>query len=178
VVDPEVRNEVPDEHVDPAELVAEQVQDGTSDRDTEVTEQDQVLILALVQRAGWDEVVDTAAKTIVLANTLALGLLLVLVMASDVAENVCRPANKLLSDEVQKRGDWGILGELVELVGELAKTRRVDLSGGRVEDHVAVKVAGGLVVLAVGDLPREVWNEKCRVENPSNGVVDGLGGRE
>jgi len=123
-------------------------------------------------------VVDTASEPVVLANTFALRLLLVLVMAGDVADDVCRPANKLLSNEVKKRGNWCILSELVELVSELTKTRRVDLSGRRVEDHVAVKVAGGLVVLAVRDLPREVWDEKCRVENPSNGVVDGLGGRE
>ena len=178
MVDPEVRNEVPDEHVDPAELVAKKVQDSTGNRDAEVTEQDQLLILPLVQRARWDEVVDTTAETVVLANTLALGLLLVLVMASDVAEDICRPADELLSDEVKERGDRGILGELVELVSELAKTRSVDLFCGRVEDHVTVKIAGGLVVLAVGDLPRKVWDKKCRVKDPANRVVDGLGRRE
>jgi len=178
VVDPEVGDEVPDEHIDPAELVAEKVQDGTSNRNTEITEQDQLLVLPLIQRARWDEVVDTAAKTIVLANTLAFGLLLVLVMAGDVAENVCWPTDELLTDEMEERSDGGILSELVELVGELAETRSVDLFSGRVEDHVAVKVASGLVVLAVGNLPREVRNKKCRVKDPANGVIDGLGRRE
>jgi len=39
-------------------------------------------------------------------------------------------------------------------------------------------VTGGLVVLAVGDFPRKVGDEKSRVASPADGVVEGLGGGE
>lgn len=46
------------------------------------------------------------------------------------------------------------------------------------EDHVALHVASGLVVLAVADFPGEVWDKESRVAKPTNGVVQGLALRE
>lgn len=46
------------------------------------------------------------------------------------------------------------------------------------EDHVTGDVTGGLVVLSVGDLPREVRDEQSRVTDPTNGVVQLLRRRE
>merc|ERR1711981_1014541 len=52
------------------------------------------------------------------------------------------------------------------------------LSGLGDEHHVTLHVSSSLVVLAVGDLPREVWDKKCRVTNPSSGIVENLRWRE
>lgn len=49
MVYPEVRDEVPDEHVGPAELLDEEVQGDSSQADTDVAEDDKVGILLLVQ---------------------------------------------------------------------------------------------------------------------------------
>ena len=52
------------------------------------------------------------------------------------------------------------------------------LAGAGHKHHVALQVAGGLVVLAVGHLPGEVGHEEGRVHNPPDNVVVQLGRRE
>lgn len=178
MVDPEVRNEVPDEEVGPAEVVAEIDEDGGSDGDAEVAEEDQLGILSLVEGAAGVEVVDAVEKAVLLALAAALALALVVVVAGNVGQEVVGPADELLGNEHEQGDDGGLLAELGQLVGKAAEAGGLLLAGLGHEDHVALHVAGGLVVLAVGDLPAEVGHEQGRVEDPADGVVKDLGGAE
>jgi len=178
VVDPEVGNKVPDKEVLEAEVLVDEVESSAGQDEAEIRQKDQLLILALVQRTGGHEVVDTTEKTVTLTLTLALGLLVVVGVAGDVGNDVKRPAEELLQDHVGSGSDGGLLHQLGELVDGVTDSASVDLTRLGKEDHIALHVTGGLVVLAVRDLPREVGDEKSRVENPTDGVVKGLGGRE
>ena len=178
VVDPEPGNDVPNKDSLETVDLANESEDGESDSETKVTEEDQLLILALVERAVGKEVGDTAAEAVVPASTLALSLLVVVVVASDVEEEVHGPATKLLADHVESGVDGSLLEELVHLVDSSAGAGSEDLASLRHEDHVALHVAGGLVVLAVADLPGEVGNEESRVAEPTDKVVQGLAVRE
>ena len=153
VVDPEVRKEVPDEKVLETEVLVDEVESSTGQSETDVREEDQLLVLALVQRAGRVEVVDTTEPAVALALTLALGLLVVVDVASNVGDEVQRPAEELLENHVGSGSDGGLLHQLRKLVDSVANSGSIDLTGLGKEDHVTLHVASGLVVLAVGDLP-------------------------
>lgn len=178
VVNPEVRDEVPHEHVGEAELLDEEVQGDSSQADTDVAKNDEVGVFVLVQRGTGVEVVHAAAVAVVLALAAALALALVVVVAGDVGHEVVGPADELLADEHQQGVDGGLLGQLGQLVDHLAEAGGLLLAGAGHKDHVALEVAGGLVVLAVGHLPREVGHEQGRVQDPADDVVVQLGGRE
>ena len=178
VVHPEVRDEVPDEQVGEAVVLANVPESSSDDGQTDIAGKDQVLVLLLVQGAGGVEVVDATEEAVLLALALALGLPLVEVVAGNVADEVQRPTGELLSNGVDERSDGGLLGQLIELVDQLADTRGIDLPRLRNEDHVALHVAGGLVVLSVGDLPGEVRNQEGGVGNEADRVVQHLGRRE
>ena len=153
VVDPEVRKKVPNEEVLEAELLVDEVESSAGKSKTDVGEEDQLLVLALIQRAGGVEVVDTAEPAVTLALTLTLGLLVVVDVTSNVGDEVQRPAEELLEDHVGGSSDRGLLHQLGELVDSVANSASVNLTGLGEEDHVTLHVASGLVVLAVGDLP-------------------------
>jgi hypothetical protein len=174
VVDPEPGNDVPNEDSLEAVDLADESEDGESDGKTEVTEEDQLLVLALVKRAVGQEVANTATEAVEPAGTLALGLLGVVVVAGDVEEQVHGPAGNLLTDHVDGGVDGSLLHELVHLVDGSAGAGSKDLTGLGDEDHVTLHVAGSLVVLAVADLPAEVRDEKSRVAEPTNEVVQSL----
>lgn len=174
VVNPEPGNDVPNEDSLEAVDLANESEDGESDSETKVTEEDQLLVLALVERAVGKEVGDTATEAVVPAGTLALGLLVVVVVASDVEEEVHGPATDLLADHVESGVDGSLLKKLVHLVDGSAGAGSEDLASLRHEDHVALHVASGLVVLAVADLPGEVGDEESRVAEPTDKVVEGL----
>lgn len=178
VVDPEVRDTVPHEQVQPAIGGADIVQKRTGKEETNVTQDNQLGILGLVQRARGVEVVDRTTPAVLLALAAALGLLLVVVVASHVGGQVQQPAEQLLADHVGSSGNGGLLNELAELGDGLANTRSIVAAGLGDKDHVAGKVTGGLVVLAVGDLPREVRDQQKGVADPADGVVQDLGGGE
>lgn len=178
VVDPEPGNDVPNEDSLEAVDLANESQDGESDGEAKVTEQDQLLVLALVKRAAGVEVADTTAEAVELALTLALGLLVVVAVAGDVEEQVHGPATDLLAEHVEGGVDRGLLKELVHLVHGSAGAGSEDIAGLGDEDHVALHVAGGLVVLSVADLPAEVRDEKGGVAEPADKVVQGLAVRE
>lgn len=93
MVDPEVRSEIPNSQVGPAEFATKQVQSTHSDGDTKVAEQDELLVLALVQRTGRVEVVDTVEQAVLLALALAFDLLLVVVVASNIGNQISRPTS-------------------------------------------------------------------------------------
>lgn len=174
MVHPEVRNEVPNQHVVEAKLLGEEVENSSSNQKAEVAQEDELLVLLLVKWAGRVEVVDTAEVAVLLANTLTLALLVVVVVAGNVGGEVHQPTSELLGDGVDSGGDGSLLGELRKLVDHLSNSGCVDLTGLWHENHVAVHVASSLVVLAVGDLPGEVRDEESGVKNPANGVVDGF----
>jgi hypothetical protein len=119
-------------------------------------------------------VADTTAEAVEPAGTLALGLLGVVVVAGDIEEQVHGPASNLLADHVDGGVDGSLLHELVHLVDGSAGAGSKDLTGLGDEDHVTLHVAGSLVVLAVADLPAEVRDEKSRVAEPTNEVVQSL----
>jgi len=153
VVDPEVWDTVPDHEVSPAKLAADEEKERGGDQKSKVGQQDQVLVLLLVKRAGWHEVVDTTTVAVELADTLALGLLVVVVVAGNVVDEVSWPSTELLHEQEAESCNWSVLGQLVELVHSHTNSSSVLLAGPWNENHVTVHVTGGLVVLAVGDLP-------------------------
>lgn len=177
MVDPEVWNDVPNQKVLEAVGAADKSEDRDSDGKAEIREKNQIFVLLLVQRAAWQEVVD-AAVAILLADTLALWLLLVVVVASHVSEKVHWPANELLADEHGGGVDWRLLEQLVHLVQNVAHAGGVLLASTGNEDHVTLHVASGLVVLAVADFPAEVWHQKGGMAEPTNSVVEHLARRE
>lgn len=121
---------------------------------------------------------DTTAVPVVLALATALTLTLVVVVAGNVGQEVVGPANELLANKHEKGVDGSLLGQLRQLVDELAETASLLLAGAGHKDHVTLHVASGLVVLAVGHLPAEVGDEQSRVDDPADSVVVQLGGGE
>lgn len=178
VVDPEVRDTIPDEEVEPAIVLTNIVQAGASDEETDITQYDQLGVLGLVQRAGWVEVVDTSEVTITLALSTSFRLTLVVVVASNVGEEIHWPSEELLQEKVPSGQDRGLLHKLTNLMNGLSDAGCILLSGLGNEHHVTGEVSGGLVVLSVGDLPGEVRDHQGRVADPSNSVIENLGGRE
>lgn len=153
VVHPEVRNTVPHKQVHPAVLGADQVQNRSGDGKTEVTQKDELSILGLVQRARGVEVVDTAEVAVLLALAASLWLAFVVVVAGNVADKVHGPAEQLLQNNVDSSGNGGLLHQLVQVIDGLRDARGVHLTGLGNKNHITGDVTGGLVVLAVRDLP-------------------------
>lgn len=175
MVDPEVGDEVPDEHVVPAEVVSE-VEEGSGGKgDTDVADDDIGGLLVVEDGGGGVEVVDTTAETVVAALATSLALALVVVVAGDVGEEVVGPADELLAEEHEEGVGGSLLGQLSQLVGHASEAVGLLLAGAGHEDHVTLDVAGGLVVLGVGVLPAEVGDEQGGVEDPAGEVVDEVG---
>lgn len=173
VVDPEVGEEVPDSHVGPAKGVAEVEEASGSQGDTNVAVDDELGVLGVEDGAVGVKVVDTAAEAVLLALTTALALAAVEVVASDVGNEVLGPSDELLADQVDQSEDGSLLGELRNFVDETTSAGSKLLASTGQENHVTLHVAGGLVVLAVGDLPAEEGDEQGRVQDPAGQVVDG-----
>lgn len=177
MVHPEVREDVPHSQIPPAEVLAYERKDAASDQKTQVRQQDQLLVLALIKRRAGQEMVD-ASIAVLAALALALSLTLMLVMTCNVAQQIPWPTDQLLANQhgsgVQRR----LLHQLMHLMEDVAHAARMLLARARQENHVTLHVAGGFVVLSVADLPAEVRDQKSRVSEPANGVVEGFGGRE
>lgn len=178
VVDPHVGEEVPDKHVGGAELLAEVHQNGDGAGNTNVAHDDSPGITVLIQRAAGIEMVDPAAETVLLALATALSVPLVVVVSGNVGEEVVPPADGLLANQVDQSNDGSLLGELMKLMDHLAEAGGLLLAGAGKENHVALHVAGGLVVLAVAQLPAVVGDQESRVKEPAGHVADSLGSGE
>lgn len=177
MVHPKVWHDVPYKEVREAVSATDPSQDAGSDGQTKIGQENQVLVLPLVQGAAGQKVVD-AAVAILLADTLTLRLLGVVVVTGDVGEQIHWPASDLLGKEVDRSGNRSLLHELVHFVQQESKTACLLVASSWHEDHVALHVTGSLVVLAVADLPAEVWNQKSRVAEPADGIVQSLTWRE
>ena len=157
MVDPEIGEEVPHKQIGPPPLAADRVQDAANDSQAYITQYNQLGILCLIQRAAGVEMVDTTEDAILLALAATLALTLMLVVASDIGDEICRPAAQLLIEDMGQSGDGGVLSQLVELVSKIADAASVFLPCLGDENHVSLHVAGGFVVFAMRDLPRKVW---------------------
>lgn len=71
-----------------------------------------------------------------------------------------------------------LLGQLMELVNHLSDAVGILLASLGNENHVTLHVSCRLVVLAVGDLPRKIWNKEKGMANPAGCIVKNLGCRE
>lgn len=91
-------------------------------------------------------------------------------LAGDVGQKVCDPSSQLLDNKSVQGIDWGVASHLLEHVGVLGQDKLVSLLGHK--HHVSVHVTGGLVVLSVGKLPREVRHHPVRVQHPPDKVVE------
>lgn len=149
VVHPEVGDKVPNQHVLGAESLAKVHEASDNKADTQVAEKHLSGVLVLVQRAAGVEVVDASEKTVLLALATALTLALVVVVTGLVSDDVQRPADQLLPNQVDKGGNRRLLGQLRQLVDHAADPAGVLLAGAGHKDHVALNMASGLVVLAV-----------------------------
>ena len=122
--------------------------------------------------------VDATTPAVLLALTTTFFLTGMTIMTSDIDGEVQEPSGELLTDEGASSNDWGLLGKLSQLISSPSNSRRILLASLGNENHISVKVSGRLVVLAMRYLPREVWNQECRVTDEADGVVERLGGRE
>ncbi len=122
--------------------------------------------------------VNTSKPPILLSLSAALLLQLMVVVSGNISHKIKNPTSELLANKVNQSGNWRLLSKLIEFLNEAADAGGVDFAGLWNENHILVHVTGSLVVLAVGDLPREVWNQQSRVAGPANGVVDDLAWRE
>ena len=177
MVHPEIRQDVPHQEIGPAVASPDQEEDRGGDQKAKIREKNEFLVLLLVQGTAGQEVVD-ATITILASCALALRLLLVVVVASHISEEVHRPAADLLGDQCGGGIDRGVLQQLVHLLEDIAHLRSMLVAGAWAEDHIPLQVAGGLVVLAMADLPAEVRDEECRMADPTDGVVERLAWRE
>lgn len=117
MVNPEVREEVPDEQVAPAELVTENYESRDSNGQTDIAQEDQLGIPGFVQWAGGVEMVNTAEPAVLLALSATLALAFVVVVSGNVGHQVVGPADELLSEEVDEGDDRRLLTELTKFVG-------------------------------------------------------------
>lgn len=178
VVYPEVWKEVPDEHVVETIGLAERNENTDGNCKTGITKENKLGVFGLVKWTRWVEVVDAGSEAVDLAHSTSFRLLLVVVVASDVSDEVQRPAQKLLANGVNKGGDWSLLGQLVDLMDHLANSGGIIIASLGNEDHITLHVSGGLVVLSVGDLPGEVRDQESRVADQAGSIVENLGWRE
>lgn len=160
MVDPEVGNKVPDQHVLESKGVAQEDENRDGDGKTQVTQQDELGILGLVEGAGWIEVIDTIQETVLLALATTLLLTLMEVVARDIGQQIVGPSNDLLANEVNQGDNRCLLTELTEFVDESTQSRGLLLTGAGDENHVSLHVAGCLMVLAMRYLPAKVRNEE------------------
>ena len=122
MVYPEIWQSIPDQQIGPAEGAAEVEQNGAGQKEPKVGQQDQTLVLLLVQRAERVKVVDTTIAVFA-TDALAFSLLMMVVVASDIHDEIQRPSKDLLSNEVSCGEDRSLFEKLVHFVHEPAHLR-------------------------------------------------------
>ena len=171
VVDPEVGDDVSHREHKCAVLHANRRQNECSGEETDVAQYDQVAVFLIIDWALWVEVVDSTAKSIPLPNTASVGGVFVVVVAGDVCANVHDPAHHLLSEQGHCGHYWGLLPNLGHFVYQPADLGCILVPSCWYKHLVPFKMACRLVMLAVRDLPREIRDTECGMQNETNSVV-------
>ena len=83
-----------------------------------------------------------------------------LVVTRGVHSKVEVPTESLLTHKSECSDNWCVLSQLSYLVDHFVELRGILLTSAGNEYHVAIEIAGGIVMLGVSDLPREVWNKQ------------------
>jgi len=178
VINPQIWQDIPHKEVRKSKVLSYPVEDAGGDQEPDIAECDEFCIFRLKQRTRWVEVVDTIAEAILLPFPAPFALFLVEIMPGHICDQVGGPATKLLVDKVEGSSEGCLFGKLVELMQKVAISRRIIFSCFRHEDHISLHVARRLVMLAMRDLPREVWHQQSRVADEADGIVENLAGRE
>ena len=178
MINPQIWQDVPHEEVRKSKVLSYPIEDAGGDQEPDIAECDEFCIFRLKQRTRWVEVVDAIAEAILLPFSAPFALSLVEVMPGHIRDQVGGPATKLLVDKVEGSREGCLFGKLVELMQKVAISRSIIFSGLRHEDHISLHVARRLVMLAMRDLPREVWHQQSRVADEADGIVENLAGRE
>ena len=105
-------------------------------------------------------------------------LTLVIVVTSSIGEEIHGPTQELLSNGVEESCDWGFFSQLVDFVDQFSDAGGINLPSLGDKNHITIHVSSRLVMLAVGDLPGEIWDQKRRVTDPASCVVENLRGRK
>lgn len=173
VVDVEVRNEIIGSDLGERAVVSPSTEDGEKKGDSEIRCND-LLPVSLVKdnRVGVEMV----------------GEFRVVLLSRGVSDEVHRPAEELLSEQVSHHEKWGIADGLGKFeLSSLGDVEAFDIlfaliesgvamlvSGAGNENLITSEVTGSSVMSAMRDSPAVVRNTNGRMKNPSNGVVDGL----
>lgn len=118
--------------------------------------------------------VDAAEPSILLSLATSFTLAFVQVVSCYVGSQVQPPAQQLLSDHVCSSRNGSLFRQLVQFVRHSPNSRSIYLAGFWEEDHIALHISSGLVVLSVGNLPGEVRDKESGMQDPSYGVVQYL----
>jgi hypothetical protein len=120
VVNPQIWQNIPHKQVRRAVILSNPEEDAGGHEKARVAKCNELRVFGLIKRARRIKVVYTIAEAILLPLSATLDLSLVEVMTGHIGEQICRPATKLLTNEVESCGNGGLLGKLVDLVQELA----------------------------------------------------------
>lgn len=178
MVDPKVRKEVPYEHILESKLLSEKVKRGSGYEKANITQKDKMLVFLLVKWAGQLKMVYATKPTVLLILSFSFNLALVHIVSGAIGDEIQGPAQQLLSNHPAGGKNGSFFHELRKFVCKFSNHGGEFFAGLWNEYHIAFDMTGGLVVLAMGDFPGEIWDEKSRVANPPNGVVENFGGRE
>lgn len=168
VVHPEVGDHVVENHVPATDHLSANNEEGNHGSNASIAEHDQWQLLLLEERA-------------VLAKVEVRDLRdsLVVLLSSQVGEEVSWPAEKLVLDADPQSDNWGVLSEVGQLhglnLGVLALVR-LDPALTLVwhESSILVDVASSLVVGAVADAPAVEGNEEEGVHDQAHDIVEAL----
>lgn len=163
VVHEEVRSDIVASDLGEATVVTPGEKSGEGETDAEVRSENLTTVTGVEDDGVGVEVV---------------GVLGVRLLTGSVADEVHRPAEKLLEHEHDEGVERSVFEDFVHLLES-----RLLLLGGETslgsslgdKDLVASHVTGRSVMLGVGDAPRVVRNEERRVDDPADCVVEGLG---
>jgi hypothetical protein len=178
VVNPQIRDEVPNEHIRRPKRLGHPNERRDGKSNTDIAQDNEFRVLGLIERTSRVEMVDTSRIPILLPLPASLLLVLMMIMTRNISKEVQPPPRQLLSHKVQKGSNRSLLSQLIKLMHKLRNAVGVHLARFRDENHVLLHVPGGLVVLPVRDLPGEIGDQEGGVAEPAYGIVDDLRGRE
>lgn len=157
VIDPQPGHTPHQSNGGEAVFLGEVVEGRKSGQDSNVRQDDVVVVLLVKNRRGRNKMVHNPLGSARIS------------LASDVGQQISVPTKKLLNKQVVEGHDGGVLSRMLETS---QRHELLTLSGDK--HHISSEMTSGLVVLGMGDLPGEIRDHKSRVENPTNNVIDRL----